>query len=455
MRHPCKILFRILFLAWLYAAPASAFNLLELYEQTLTTHPVLKSKEYTIEQAKAQKDQTLSKLLPQLAASGNLSWNEFSQEQQVSAFSREEKQVTTRYEGLRGVIQARQALFDLPSFLNLQGAGEAVLQTEREWEAAHMAVSADLIDRYFAALEAADEIGYLQGEMELTESEMQRLRRMFERQLAPVTDVYEVEAYHQSLLTHEIELQNAKAVALEKLRETTGVPVPEVAALVRENLPEVPGQPEQWAGDAVRNHPSLAALQHAVGAAEKIIAGARAGHLPQLSLQMSETYADNGGFDNRQFPRYTVGSVGLQVNVPLYSGGAVEAGVRDAVARYHIAQEKYTEKLREIERETRTAWLNARAGRARIDSTRRETEARDKARAAQEKSYEYGIATIGAVLEAKKNHLKAQFEQAQARYDYIRALVALRLWAGTLSRVDVEDINTWLAGAAVQPKTGK
>ena len=439
-------------LALAYSMPGAALTLLELYEQTLSSHPVLKSREFTIEQARAEKDQALSKLLPQLAATGNLSWNEFSQEQQVSAFSREQRMVTTRYQGLRGVLQARQALFDLPSLLNWQGAGEGVRQTEREWEAAHMAVSSDLIDRYFAALETADEIGYLQGEKDLTASEIQRLRKMFERQLAPITDVYEVEAYQQSLLTHEIELQNARAVALEKLRETAGIPVPDVAPLVRESLPEVPGQIDQWAADAVRNHPGLLALQHQIEAADKMIASARAYHLPQLSLQMSETYADNGGFDNRQFPRYTVGSLGLQVNVPLYSGGAVEAGVRDAVARYHQAQEKYTEKQREIERETRTAWLNAKAGRARIDSTARETAAREKARDAQEKSYEYGIATITAVLEAKKNHLKARFEQAQARYDYIRALTALRLWAGTLSRQDIEDLNGWLGRTAVKAK---
>ncbi|WP_458504677.1 TolC family protein [Methylomagnum sp.] len=427
-----------------FAAPT--LDLLQLYEQTLATNPALKGREYSIEQAQAQEDQALSKLLPQVSASGNLSWNDFTQAE-TNPLTRQTRTVNSAYEGVRGIIQARQALFDLPSFLRFQVAGETIKQTEQELESTRLAVTADLIDRYLGVLEASDEMSFVQGEKALTNGDMQRIRRMFERQLAMVTDVYEIEAYYQALLTREIEVDNAKAVALEKLRETAGVPVPEVAPLTRDHLPDVPGQEAQWVEEAGRNHPTLRALEHAVEAGEKLIASARAEHLPQVALQLSETYADNGGFDNRQLPRYNVGTVGLQLNVPLYSGGGIEAAARDATARYQMAVEKRTEKRREIERQTRTAYLNARTGWARVDSTGREVEAREKARAAQERSYQLGTATIVALLEAKKNLLKARFEQARARYDYVRALVALRLWTGSLSQKDVEDINSWLASA--------
>ena len=56
-----------------------------------------------------------------------------------------------------------------------------------------------------------------------------------------------------------------------------------------------------------------------------------------------------------------------------------------------------------------------------------------------------GAATIVALLEAKKNLLKSRFAYARARYDYIRSLVALRVWGGTLTRTDVEELNGWLA----------
>lgn len=434
-------------------ANADRLSLLELYDQTLAGHPVLKGREYAIDQAAAAKDQVLARLLPQISATGNLSWNELNQAQQsrktvitpsrpVSVVSTEV--VTSTYRGTRGIIQARQALFDVPSVLRLQGAIAAIRQTEQDLEAARMAVAADLIDRYFQALEASDAIGYIHGEQALTEAELNRIRKMRERQLAPITDLYEVEAYFQTLQTNELEAQNAKAVALEKLRETAGIPVPDIAPLQRDDLPEVPGQIDQWVNDATRRHPALIALQYAEESARKGIASTRAEHLPQVAFQASETYAENGGFDNRQLPRYSVGSIGLQLNVPIFSGGAIEAGAREATAQYQITQEKRTEKLREVERETRTAWLNAQLGRARIDSTAKEVAARIKAREAQERSYQLNIATISTLLESKKNVLKAQVEQSKSRYDYVRALVSLRLWSGSLAQNDIEDIDDWL-----------
>jgi len=438
MRNPLTTLFAALLMG--HALAASAADLIELYDQALATNPTLKGSEYAVDQAKAQKDQAMSKLLPQVSAIGNLSWNNFEQNLPTNTTPQ-----NPRYQSVRGVIQARQALFDLPSYLRLQGAGSAIQQAELQLEATHMDVAADLIDRYFTVLEATDQMSAIEGEKALTEGDMKRIRRMNELQLAPVTDLYEIEAYYQTLLTREIEAENARLVGLEKLRELAGVPVPSVAPLAKEDLPAVPGKVDEWVRDATEKNPALIALHYAIEANGKIIASARAEHLPQVSLQLSETYADNGGFDNRALGRYTVGTVGMQLNVPIYSGGGIEATVREAIARYQIATEKRAQKFREIERETRTAYLDALAGKARIESTGREVQAREKARDAQEHSYELGVSTIVAVLESKKNLLKARFEQAQARYHYIRSLAALRLWAGSLTRQSLEDTNAWLA----------
>lgn len=426
------------------AAEEHPTNLLQLYDLALTTNPVVEGRKYSVVQAEAQHDQARSKLLPQVSATGFVSWNEFTQEV-PNRFTGQTTDVTSQYQGLRGVVQARQALFDLASFRAYQGAGFIVKQAEEDLADARMGLATDLVDGYLEFLQAHDEATYLQSELELTDGDMQRIRRFYERAMAKVTDLYEIEAYYQTLKTRELELHNAKAIALEKLREVVGVPVADLARLTKEELPPVPGQPDQWVTNAVSHHPAIRALQHAMDASAKIIASQWANHLPQVSLQMSGIYAKNGGFDNRQLDPYTVGTMGLQLNVPLFSGGNMKAGEREAIARFEITRFKHLEKQREIERATRTAYLNAQTGYSRIASTTREVEARVKARDGQQRGYELGAATIVAVLESKKNLLKARFAYAKARYDYIRSLVALRVWGGTLTRTDLEEINSWLA----------
>ncbi len=431
----CTLLFAVL-------APVigQATDLAELYQSTMTTHPILKGGEFAIDQASAQKDQALSRLLPQLSATGNLSWNDMTQ---ASGVPNQDSSNST-YQGTRGIIQARQALFDLSSFLRWQGAGAVVLQTEQELEAARMSVTADLIDRYLAVLAAEDELQYIQGEKAMTESDLKRIKRMQELQLAKVTDLYELEAYYQNLFTKELEVIGAHDIALEKLHETSGLVVSTLQKLQSDGLPGIPGEVSQFVEQGVRQHPALLAFDHAIEGAHTLINSARAEHLPQLSLQLSETYADNGGFDNRQLPHYNVGTVGLQLNVPIFSGGGIEAGAREATARYHQSLEKRSGKLREIEKEIRTAYVQARTERSRIDSMAKEVEARSKNKDAKTKSYELGAVTVIDLLETKKDLLKSQFEHSKARYNFIRALVTLKLWSGSLGGQDVEEINRWL-----------
>lgn len=421
-------------------------SLLDIYEQTMSNNATLKGREHSIDQMKAQKDQALSRLKPQISATGNLSYNHLSQDE-TNALTLQTHSIESNYRGLRGVIQARQALFDLPSYRRLQGAEQLVKQSEQELHVSRLSITADIVDAYLDALQTVDGLNYIRADLELTASEAKRIHTMFERQLVKITDVLDVNAYFQSLRTRELETDNAKAVALEKLRELTGVAVVDIVPLGGQTLPPVPGQSEQWVEEARKNHPLLAATQYAVDAAERLVESAQAERLPQLALHASATYADNGGFDNRQLDPYSIGVVGLQLNIPIYSGSSIDASIRDAQARHQIAKSRRLEKLREIERQTRTAYLNAANGRARIDSTAQEVKAREKAREGRQRGYELGISTIGDLLESKKNLLKAHSEHASARYSYVRQLVTLRLWAGVLSQQDIEEINSWLTGS--------
>lgn len=423
---------------------ANAGMLLKLYQQALDTNPTLLSKTYAIDRATAQEDQAFSRLLPQVSAVGAYSLNNFNQQSNGV-----QDDLTSNYAGLRGTVQARQALFDLPSYRRYQGAKAATQQTQQELEAFRMELAGEVLDRYLQVLEATDQITYVISEKEATTSQIEQLREMLQRQMARITDLYETEAYYQTLNTLEIEAKNKKAVGLERLRETTGISLDEVTPMGNEKMPEVPVNLNKWVQDAIQNNPNLAALKYAIESSGELIASSKAEHLPKLDLQLLETYSDQG-YDNRQLPAYNVGSASLQLTIPIYEGGRVNASVSEAVARQQIAKQEYNEARRKIELETRTSFLNAAASHARIASTGQEVEAQNKSYEAQQIGYELGASTIVDVLNNRKLLFKARVDQLKARYDYNRNLIALRIWAGGLSIADIEEIDGWFT-----PDNGK
>jgi outer membrane protein len=172
----------------------------------------------------------------------------------------------------------------------------------------------------------------------------------------------------------------------------------------------------------------------------------RSQHAPVVTLVASNLYSDQG-YDSRLQPPYRVDTLGVQVTMPIYEGGRVDASVREAIARLEIADQQYEESRREVIRQVRTDHVHVAASRARIESTGRELESRQRGVEALERGYQLGVSTIVAVLDARKLMLKADSDHHSARYDLIRDRVALRVHSGNLDEESVRETSTWFGGA--------
>ncbi len=66
---------------------------------------------------------------------------------------------------------------------------------------------------------------------------------------------------------------------------------------------------------------------------------------------------------------------------------------------------------------------------------------------AQEKGLELGVSRITDLLDARRRLLETRAEQATARYDYVRDVVALRIRSGELTEADMVDWSGWFGAA--------
>lgn len=424
-----------------FAPLAHAETFLELYRQAMASNPTLQGQEQHVTRVKAVEDGTRSRLRPQLSASGSYTWNEFHTHGGES----------DQYPTTRASVQARQALFDAPGTRRLKAAKARTDQTRQELDAMRMEITLDLLQRYLEALAATDEIAYVESEKNSVGSQLDRLRRMHERQMAKITDVYETEAYYTTLQANELKARNARAVALEKLREVTGMAVNDIPRVTRESFPFTPGNIDQWVKDGLQNNPGLQALQQAMDAEARTLASTRAEYWPRLSLVASETFSDSG-YDNRESNRYDVASIGVQLDVPIYEGGRVQAGVRETQARYQIARLQHEARRRELQQEIRAAYLSTLSDHALIDATTQAVLAQERTRDAQVRAHELGVSTIVDVLDAERRLFKARSDQSAACNDFIYSLATLRLLTGRLTDTDIEELNTWLGGSSAYGK---
>jgi len=435
VRHTCAFFFPLLvtccMLVW-PLPPADAADLLSLYRAVVNDNPTLSARRYGIERARADAEQAASRLYPQVSMQTSVSRNEYS-----------EGRIDDRYPGRRTTFQARQSLIDLPSYYRSEGAKYAISQAEQEAQQSRSELFGQIADQYLNALQADDELMQLQSEKEAAQKQVDRLRAMREREMVKITDLTEAIAWLQQVVTREIDAVNKGEAARARLRELTGRDPGILAMMVLSEFPSVPGTAEHWVGIARETNPAVNARREALRASQRAADAARSEHYPQLSFSLLRNQS-NLAYDNIPQRAYTVDSAALELRIPIYEGGRVNAAEASALAQQAIEKEQLDALLREVERDTRLIYASAQANRARIESTNAEVDALTQTVRAQERGYELGATTVINVLDARRRLLRSRVDQSRARYDYLRDLIGLSARAGKLTEAEVADFNRWL-----------
>ncbi len=137
-------------------------------------------------------------------------------------------------------------------------------------------------------------------------------------------------------------------------------------------------------------------------------------------------------------------SVGVQLNYPLYTSGAIGSRVTQARAEFDAARERLEKQRRTTVQQARDAYLSVTAGVSRVRALNRALESTQAGAEATQAGFEVGTRTSVEVLLALRETFLAQRNYARARYDYILNLLRLKQAAGILADRDLEGIARWL-----------
>ena len=130
--------------------------------------------------------------------------------------------------------------------------------------------------------------------------------------------------------------------------------------------------------------------------------------------------------------------------MPIFSGGATQSGVRQALARRDITNDELEQTKRAIDRNTRNAYQTVVAGISEVEARRLALVSARAAYDASQVGLEVGTRTVLDVLTNQRNLFTAQQAYAQAKYNFLQNRLLLEQAAGTLDVDDVQEINRLL-----------
>jgi outer membrane protein len=311
---------------------------------------------------------------------------------------------------------------------------------------------------YFDVLTAQD---VLAAQTQLRQAAAEQLdiaKTSFEVGTVTITDVHEAQSRFDLAQAQEIAARGDIEVRRQSLAQIIGKE-PETLAGLRPGVTIGRPQPDAaaaWMAAAEQGGFGVQLQQLAREIAGREVERSRAGHYPTLDVVATHSRSSSGsGFSQSTLgdSQSTLGgtsrtessTIGLQLNVPLYQGGAISSRVREAVALQAQAEADLEDARRNAALAARQAYVGVTSGIAQVGALEAAEVSSTSALDANRLGYEVGVRINIDVLNSLSQLADTQRQLARARYDTLIAQLRLKAAAGTLSEDDVREVNALLA----------
>jgi len=424
----------------------SGETLADFFSAAIDYSPRLRIAGENLNVVAARKRMATGNLLPQVSAAASITENRrtaldpFLQVDRLRVF-----------DGERGYLRLSQTLFNWQAFSMRKQAGLTEDQVEAEYFYELAFLLTDVAERYFNVLQAQDALDSIAAEFEAVSNQLDQVESMFDLQLAQITDFYQAQANLASVQAQQLQLESDLALAQEALRAISGLEPGRLYTLRDEiEMPELEGDVEFWVETALANNQQIRARQFAERVANERVSERMGAYFPQLSI-VAMRQNTNVGFDNTPIDQSDITYLGLDITIPIYSGGSQTAQVREARSQHRIAEHD----LRRVELEAReivrSAYLQSVSGDTLIEAAETLVESTELSAEAMQQGLELGTVTTVDVFIALRDRFRAERDLQRARYDQIKAMLVLRREAGTLEAEDLLEVGEWLE--APQPRS--
>ncbi|MGR9107002.1 MAG: TolC family outer membrane protein [Gammaproteobacteria bacterium] len=436
----------LVFIGFLMFSPARAqqegqiHDLVHIFQLALENDPVFAQANDARRATLESKPQALAQLLPFLSASGSTNWNYLNN-------------LKFGFQGLglqrffehRFNVNLDQPVFHWDYWVQLSQSENQIAQAEAVYQNSLQDLMVRTIQAYLNVLLARDRLEFAIAEKGALARQLEQAEERFNVGLIAITDVLEAQSGYDGARSREILAENNVDNSTEAMREIIGeydgklLPLPENIPLLRPEPPDI----NQWAFNADSQNLNIIAAHNQAEVARKAIELQRSKHFPTVDVVGSYTLQDNSSTFGL---RGDFGSVGIQVQLPIYQGGAVNSRTRAASHNYNALKDNVLAVRRQVARQVKDAYRGVLSTISQVEALRAAVKSSMSALEATQAGFEVGTRTMVDVVIEQRNLFQARSNLSEARNNYILNWVSLKESASDLSEKDISTLNDILLG---------
>lgn len=434
-------------MAWAEEPPlASKTDLVTVYNEAVKNNADLAAARANYAAIKEVVPQARAGLLPNLSAGAD------SMNTDTKVDTRK-GDIDSSRSGLSYRANLSQPLFRADRWYQFQAAKATDQQYALQLSATEQNLILQSAETYFAVLRAQDTLASTKAEEAAFKRQLDQANERFDVGLSDKTDVLEAQAGYDTARANRILAERAVDDAFQALVTLTNREYASIEGILH-SLPVLeptPNDAKAWVDTAAQQNLNLQASNYAVNAAEETLRQNKAGHAPTLDAvaQYQKGDNDNLGFSNTDALSPYDGdaeqtSIGLQLNIPIYSGGLTSSQVREAYQRLNQSEQERESLRRKVVENTRNLHRAVNTDVETVQARRQSIISNQSALEATEIGYQVGTRNIVDVLDAQRQLYSSVRNYNDARYDYILNNLRLKQAAGTLAPSDLEALSSFL-----------
>ncbi|WP_269531272.1 TolC family outer membrane protein [Chitinimonas sp. BJYL2] len=440
---------RALTAAILFAAGSNAMaaDLLQVYQEAKKYDATFAASESAYRAGQEKTNQARALWMPQVSVAS--SYNNVRTDTEALLPNNATRDVKNSGDTYGYTVTASQPIYRAGVSVGASQLREQARLAEVNFAAARQDLILRVAQAYFDVLYAQDNLEFVRAQKDAVSQQLAQAKKSFEVGVATITDTHEAQAKYDGIVASEIAAQNDYMVKQNAFLQLTGVPAEGLVPLAAKMpaTPPTPADINDWVARAESKSLAIEGQRGALAIAEAEIEKYRLHRQPTLDLvaQYGESWNKGGLAAARGSNSNLTSTLGVQLNIPIFTGGNTSSKLRETLALRDQAQSNLEAARRSTAQTTKQAYLGVQAGAAQIKALEQALVSSQSSLDSTKLGREVGVRTTLDLLNAQQQYFSTKRDLARARYDYLLNELKLSAATGELTEKELDAVNARLA----------